>query len=307
MVTIKAAAQLTGLTAKAIRHYEAIGLCQPPQRTEAGYRLYSEEALFRLRRIRYFRDLKFSLEEIRALLDAPHEEIRAAMQHQRQVVTRQLEDCRRAKSVLDAALAAEMGVSLRRPAGSLRQVAVVVTDLQNDILQGGALPCRRINTILLPLKGLFQKARRLGVPVIYICDWHEKGDPELLLWNDHMMAGSWGAQIIQDVQPQEGDIILYKNLFNGFVNTGLQETLDALQVHTILFGGWRTDVCVAQTAIEAFYRGYHVVIAEDGVNSTTEGEHHSGMSLMRVNYGFETYPCHRALEAILGLDDEGAP
>lgn len=71
MVTIKAAAQLTGLTAKAIRHYESIGLCQPPQRTEAGYRLYSEEALFRLRRIRYFRDLKFSLEEIRALLDAP--------------------------------------------------------------------------------------------------------------------------------------------------------------------------------------------------------------------------------------------
>lgn len=67
------------------------------------------------------------------------------------------------------------------------------------------------------------------------------------------------------------------------------------------------DVCVAQTAIEAFYRGYHVVIAEDGVNSTTEAEHRSGMSLMRVNYGFETYPCHRALEAILGLDDEGAP
>lgn len=113
--------------------------------------------MFRLRRIRYFRDLKFSLEEIRVLLDAPQEEVRAAMQHQRQVVARQLEECRRAKSVLDAALAAEMGVSLRRPAGSLRQVAVVVTDLQNDILQGGALPCPAGSTPSCPRSGTSSK------------------------------------------------------------------------------------------------------------------------------------------------------
>ena len=79
MVTIKAAAELTGLTVKAIRHYEQIGLVQPPLRTDAGYRLYSTENIFRLRQIQYYRELKFSLQEIGGLLDAPQEAVRQAM------------------------------------------------------------------------------------------------------------------------------------------------------------------------------------------------------------------------------------
>lgn len=86
MVTIKAAAELTGLTVKAIRHYEQIGLVQPPLRTDAGYRLYSTENIFRLRQIQYYRELKFSLQEIAELLDAPRETVLSALTRQRQVV-----------------------------------------------------------------------------------------------------------------------------------------------------------------------------------------------------------------------------
>lgn len=99
------------------------------------------------------------------------------------------------------------------------------------------MPCRRIRDILPPLKTLFEQARKLGVPIIYICDWHQKDDPELLLWNDHMMAGSWGSQIISEVAPQAGDYVIHKNLFNGFIGTDLQDILDLLQVHTLLFTG----------------------------------------------------------------------
>ena len=41
MVTIRVAAELTGLSQKAIRHYESVGLCPPSARSDSGYRLYS--------------------------------------------------------------------------------------------------------------------------------------------------------------------------------------------------------------------------------------------------------------------------
>ena len=68
MVSIREAAERTGLSQKAIRHYEAIGLCGPSARSESGRRLYSRETLERLRRIQYLRRLKFSLREIGELL-----------------------------------------------------------------------------------------------------------------------------------------------------------------------------------------------------------------------------------------------
>ena len=293
MVTIKKAAELTGLTPKAIRHYENLGLCPCSLRTEGRYRMYDPETLDRLRQIRYYRELGFSLEEIRRLLTAPEETLREALTRQRQKVTDEITRQQRALAALDAALSVT-------PRGAVEGgTAIVTIDLQNDILEGGALYCKRIHRILPRLARLFEQARARGVPVIYICDWHLPDDPELLLWNDHMLAGSHGAEIIPEVAPGPRDIILHKNRFNGFVNTDLQAVLDMLQVRTIVMTGWRTDVCVSQTAIEAFYRGYRVVLAEDGVESTSQAEHDSGLSLMRINYGFDCFPCETVLEQLL--------
>lgn len=297
MVTIKAAAALTGLTERAIRLYEKRGLLQSPARTATGYRNFSDEDIFRLRQIKYFRELKFSLQEVSTLLDASQEEQHEAMLLQHTIIRSKLDEYRRAESILAAVLAGP-----NTPTGQeseKHRVAILALDLQNDILQGGALACKRIRNILQPLRSLFAKARSLGVPVFYICDWHYQDDPELKLWNDHMIADTWGAQIIDEVAPMPGDYIIRKNRFNGFVNTDLEEALRRLNVDTLLLTGWRSHVCVAQTAIEAFYRGYQVAIAEDGVDSTTQTEHEHGMSLMQINYGFETLPCESALETLL--------
>ena len=91
MITIKKAASLTGLSVKAIRHYERCGLMPEPERTEAGYRMYSESDIARLQQIRYFREMKFPLTEIAALLDAPKEDVETAMIRQQAEVDRVLE------------------------------------------------------------------------------------------------------------------------------------------------------------------------------------------------------------------------
>lgn len=67
---IRELARRTGVTAKAIRYYESIGLLPPPQRAENNYRIYSVEAVERLRFIAAARALDFSLADIAEFLAA---------------------------------------------------------------------------------------------------------------------------------------------------------------------------------------------------------------------------------------------
>ncbi len=62
------AARLSGVSAKMIRHYEAVRLMPPARRTDAGYRLYDDREIGTLRFVRHARDLGFSIEQIRELL-----------------------------------------------------------------------------------------------------------------------------------------------------------------------------------------------------------------------------------------------
>ena len=71
MKTVKEIATITHVSVRTLHHYDAIGLLKPTQITEAGYRLYDDEALERLYLILLFRELEFPLNEIREILDAP--------------------------------------------------------------------------------------------------------------------------------------------------------------------------------------------------------------------------------------------
>ena len=104
MITIKKAASLTGLSVKAIRHYESCGLMPKPERSGAGYRMYSESDIARLQQIRYFREMKFPLTDIAALLDAPAEEMQTALIRQQAEVDRVLEEYKRAQMLLQSVL-----------------------------------------------------------------------------------------------------------------------------------------------------------------------------------------------------------
>jgi len=68
LMNIGQAATASGVSAKMIRHYEQVGLFPEPQRTDAGYRQYSEREVHTLRFIRHARDLGFSIQQIGELV-----------------------------------------------------------------------------------------------------------------------------------------------------------------------------------------------------------------------------------------------
>ena len=71
MKTVQQVSKLTGVSVRTLHHYDQIGLLKPTKITEAGYRLYDDEALRKLQTILFFRELEFPLKQIGEFLNDP--------------------------------------------------------------------------------------------------------------------------------------------------------------------------------------------------------------------------------------------
>ena len=84
-------AKRTGLTVRALHHYDAIGLLSPSARSDAGYRLYNEADIARLHRILVLRQLGMPLADIGATLTEPHLPLAGMIAHQIEMLSRQID------------------------------------------------------------------------------------------------------------------------------------------------------------------------------------------------------------------------
>ncbi len=86
MMTVKQVSTLTGVSVRALQFYDEIGLFKPAQVTGAGYRLYDEKSLEVLQQILFFKELDFTLKEIKAIMDNPQFDKNAAFKKQRELI-----------------------------------------------------------------------------------------------------------------------------------------------------------------------------------------------------------------------------
>lgn len=80
--SISEAAAFAGVSARVLRHYDEIGLLQPSERSDAGYRMYSDDDLLTLQRIVAYRTMGMGLEEIRTLLGATPADVMEQLEQQ---------------------------------------------------------------------------------------------------------------------------------------------------------------------------------------------------------------------------------
>lgn len=89
-LTVKAVADLAGITVRTLHHYDHIGLLKPSATSPSGYRLYSDGDLERLQQILFFRELDIGLTEIRRILDDPgFDRKKALREHRNRLLARQ--------------------------------------------------------------------------------------------------------------------------------------------------------------------------------------------------------------------------
>jgi nicotinamidase-related amidase len=166
---------------------------------------------------------------------------------------------------------------------------VILIDVQNDFFTGPLKIERDIN-ITEPLQRLVVAARKNDVPVIYSIDSHYPQDVEVVRkWGNHAIKGTEGAQVISELKPEEGkDYIVEKRTYSGFYETGLDSLLRSLYkgdgVKTVILGGLHTNMCIRHTSADAFFRGYQIIIAEDGVEAFTQEDHTQGLKYLEYVY-----------------------
>ncbi len=87
MRTVHEVSKLTGVSIRTLQYYDKIGLLPPADYSASGYRLYDDTALEKLQQILLFRELEFSLKEIKQILDAPDFDRNRALEQQIELLT----------------------------------------------------------------------------------------------------------------------------------------------------------------------------------------------------------------------------
>jgi ureidoacrylate peracid hydrolase len=171
--------------------------------------------------------------------------------------------------------------------------AVVVIDMQNAYAsKGGYLDLAGFDisgapAVIRNIQGVLETARAAGVPVIYFQNgwdpdyveaggegspnWHKSNALKTMrerpdLAGKLLARGGWDYELVDELKPQPGDIVLSKTRYSGFFNSQLDSVLRSRGIRTIVFVGIATNVCVESTLRDGFMLEYFGVVLEDATH-----------------------------------------
>src|SRR5918996_4409967 len=163
---------------------------------------------------------------------------------------------------------------------------VLVVDMLNEFLEeGGAMVLPEGRRLYEPLRRLTEGARDAGVPVIWVCDEHPEQDKEFEKRIPHCIEGTWGARVVEALEPAEGEYRIRKRRYSGFYETDLDLRLRELGIETVITTGIVTNICVRSTVHDAFFRGYKVIVPRECVAGTSEREQESSLYDIETHFG----------------------
>ena len=175
----------------------------------------------------------------------------------------------------------------------LRRAAVLVIDMQNDFCSPGGgfdragIPIEAVRSTIPFISTVLTAARKLGVQIVYLKMEHQPdlsdlGGPNHPQQIKHafmsvgnrvvapdgregrvLVKDTWNTEIVPELAPQPGDVVISKNRYSGFYETSLDAYLREWGVKDLVFTGCTTSVCVESTLRDAMFRGYRCVLLSD--------------------------------------------
>lgn len=141
------------------------------------------------------------------------------------------------------------------------------------------------------IKRILDAAREKGFPVLYPVV-ERKNEFDTGRWKDKIPGmvgdahriGNRGTEVVEEVAPQPGDVIVSKRYASAFFGTPLMTYLNDLDVDTLIVTGATTSGCVRSTVVDGFSYGFRVIVPEDAVYDRGEVSHAVNLFDMKSKY-----------------------
>ncbi len=173
------------------------------------------------------------------------------------------------------------------------ETALVVVDMQNAYsTQGGYLDLAGFDVsstgpVIQQIRKALATARAAGMPVVFFQngwdpDYVEAGGPgspnfhksnalktmrkRPELQGQLLAKGGWDYQLVDELQPQPGDLVVPKTRYSGFYNTNFDSLLRSRGIRNLVFTGIATNVCVESTLRDGFFLEYFGVVLADATH-----------------------------------------
>jgi ureidoacrylate peracid hydrolase len=201
------------------------------------------------------------------------------------------------------------------------RTVVIVVDMQNDFgAKGGMFDRAGIDISMIqravgPTAQVLAAARHVGIKVVYLKmafrpDLSDAGAPDSPSWIKHLplrvgetirapngaegrilVRDTWNTDILNDLEPQAADAVLYKTRYSGFYQTDLDAILRRLNAKYLIFTGCTTSVCVESTVRDAMFRDYSCVLLADCTaepigQGLPGGNHEASLLVIQTQFGW---------------------
>lgn len=155
--------------------------------------------------------------------------------------------------------------------------ALIVVDVQNDFLPGGALAVNDGDAVIPVINECVRLSTARRLPIYATRDWHPADHCSFAdnggMWPKHCVADSPGAQFAEglalpdDVTIVNKGTVSDKEAYSGFQGTDLSDQLHAKGVERVIVGGLATDYCVLHMVNDALANGFDVVLLTHAIRA----------------------------------------
>lgn len=173
------------------------------------------------------------------------------------------------------------------------RTAVIAVHMQHDIVTadgafGGFFAAQAAERDVIGQAGqLLEAARRSGATVVYTRVAWQPGYPDLVANSPllgmvaqfgALVEGSGKTEIVPQLTPQDGDIVLTHQRVGGFSASQLDVILRSRGIDTVLFAGVATNASVESTVRQASDLGYRTIVVADACSAADPGAHHAAIA-----------------------------